>query len=78
MCMKILYLILWPGEVCTDATDADADTNCTNTAQNMIVKGSLVDKPNEPKSIQITWSEDVKFEWTLSKHISYELASIFT
>ena len=41
--MKILCLTLSQGEVCTD----DANAN-DNNAQNMIEKGSLVDKPNDP------------------------------
>ena len=39
------------GEVCTDNTDADdANTNNANDRQSMIVQGSLVDKPNKPKT----------------------------
>ena len=43
--MKFLWLILWQGEVCTDANANDNDDG-----QSMIVKGSLVDKPNETKT----------------------------
>ena len=41
--MKFLCLILWLGEVCTDANDVDADANATNDAHSMImiVQGSL-------------------------------------
>ena len=46
--MKFICLTLWLGEVCTDANADDANTD--NDAQSMIVQGSLVDKPNEPKS----------------------------
>ena len=45
--MKFLCLILWPEQVCTDANDANADTNYAD-AQSMIVPRSLVDKPNMP------------------------------
>ena len=38
--VEFLYLKLWLVEVCT---------NDANNTQNMIVQGSLVDKPNEPK-----------------------------
>ena len=43
-----------PGEVCTD-DNANADnTNASaNDGQSMIVWGSLVDKPNEPKTTEI-------------------------
>ena len=44
--MKFLCLTMCQGEVCTD--DANADD--ANDGQSMIVQGSLVDKPNEPKS----------------------------
>ena len=44
--MKFLCLTLCQGEVCTYDTN---DTNADNAnGQSMIVKGSLVDKPNEP------------------------------
>ena len=47
--MKILCLILCQGEVCTnDSTNANANAN--DDGQSMIVQGSLVDKPNEPKT----------------------------
>ena len=45
--MKLLCLILWQGEVCTDA---NIETN--DDTQSMIVQGSLTDKPNEPKILQ--------------------------
>ena len=49
--MKFLCLTLCQGEVCTDdVTNADANND---DGQFMIVKGCLVDKPNEPK-IDIT------------------------
>ena len=41
--MKFLCLTLWHGEVHTD------DDNANDDAQSTTVKGSLVDKPNEPK-----------------------------
>ena len=41
--ITFVCLTLWLGEVCKD------DAN-TDTAQNTIVLGSLVDKPNEPKT----------------------------
>ena len=50
--MKFLCLILCQREVCTN-DDADADTNNDandNDRHCMIVQGSLVDKPNEPKT----------------------------
>ena len=58
--MKFLCLTLCQGEVCTDA-DANAedantdnananDANANNDGQSMTVQGSLVDKPNEPKT----------------------------
>ena len=40
------------GEVCTD-DDTDADDANANDGQSMIVLGSLVDKPNEPKIAQV-------------------------
>ena len=43
--MKFPHLTLCQGEVCTDAADANDDDG-----QFMIVEGSLVDTPNEPKS----------------------------
>ena len=53
--MKFLCLSLWQGEVCTDDdanyannTNAD-DANANDDGQSMIVQGSLVDNPNEPK-----------------------------
>ena len=45
--MKFLCLNLWLGEVCTD--DANNDDANDDDGQSMIVLGSLVDKPNEPK-----------------------------
>ena len=47
--MKFLSLTLCQGEFCTD-DNANADTNDDDDGQFMIVKGSLVDKPNEPKT----------------------------
>ena len=49
--MKFLCLILWQGEVCTDTNnDADADEADADDVQSMIVvQGSLIGKPNEPK-----------------------------
>ena len=49
MCMcipnvKFLCLTLCQGEVCTD------DDDDANDGQSMVVEGSLVDKPNEPKN----------------------------
>ena len=57
--MKFLCLTLGQGEVCTDDTNANADDANTNTndanandnRQSMIVQGSLVGKPNEPKRL---------------------------
>ena len=45
--MKFLCLTLWQGEVCTDNNTNDNDAN--DDGQSMIEKGSLVDKPIEPK-----------------------------
>ena len=42
--MKFLCLTLWLGGVYTD------DDAKNNDGQSMLVYGSLVDKPNEPKS----------------------------
>ena len=40
------------GEVCTDADGNDANANDdANDGQYMIVQGSLVGKPNEPKGV---------------------------
>ena len=44
--MKFLCLTLWQGEVCTDANDANG--NAQRTKHDVL--GSLVDKPNEPKT----------------------------
>ena len=44
--VKSLCLTMCQGEVCTD----DNDANANDDGQSMIVYGSLVDKPNEPKS----------------------------
>ena len=45
------------GETCTDADNADADADANDDdGQFMIVKGSLADKPNEPKNSHITKS----------------------
>ena len=41
-----------PGEVCTDDANTNSnadDANTNNDRQSMLEKGSLVDKPNEPK-----------------------------
>ena len=48
--MMLLCLTLWLGGVCTDDDDANDDDAKDNDGQSMIVNGSLVDKPNEPKS----------------------------
>ena len=48
--MKFLCLTLCQGEVYTDDDDANDDTNTNDDGQSMIVQGSLVDKPNEPKT----------------------------
>ena len=47
--MKFLCLILWLGWVCTDDVNTD-DAADAEGAQSMIVYGSLVDKPKEPKT----------------------------
>ena len=47
--MKFLCLTLCQGEVCID----DANTNTNDNGQFMIVSGTLVNKPNEPKKMQI-------------------------
>ena len=44
--IKFVHLILCQGEVCTD----DDNTDANDDGQCMIVEGSLVDKPNEPKT----------------------------
>ena len=44
--MKFLCLTMCQGEVCTDTDNTNADAN---DGRSMIVFGSLVDKPNEPK-----------------------------
>ena len=41
-----VYINLYQGEVCTD----DNNTDANDDGQCMIVEGSLVDKPNEPKT----------------------------
>ena len=41
------------GEVCTDDDDDANDDD----AQRMIIQGSLVDKPNEPKIITNLWEQ---------------------
>ena len=46
--IKFLCLTMCQGEVCTD--DDANDANANDDGQSMIVSGSLVDKPNEPKS----------------------------
>ena len=51
--VKFLCLNLWLGEVCTDDANAN-NVDANNDAQSMIVQGSLVDKPNEPKGLQNT------------------------
>ena len=43
---EVCSLTLCQGEVCTDDTNIDANDD----GQCMIVEGSLVDKPNEPKT----------------------------
>ena len=45
--MKLLHLILWLGEVCTDNTDTNDDAGRWTKHD---CKGSLVDKPNEPNN----------------------------
>ena len=47
--MKFLCLTMGQGEVCTDNADTN-NTDDANDGQSMIVQGSLVDKPNEPKT----------------------------
>ena len=50
--VKFSYVTLCQGQVCTDndaAANANADTDANNNRQSMIGKGSLVNKPNEPK-----------------------------
>ena len=62
--MKFVCLNLWLGEVCTDGhadADANADTNDDHARQSMIGKGSLVDKPNEPKTLLSILSIKVVF-----------------
>ena len=46
-------MFLWLGGLYTDNNDADVDANndYDDNRQSMIVKGSLVDKPNEPKTL---------------------------
>ena len=51
--MKFVCLTLCQGEVCTDDDANDDDAN--DDGQSMIVKGSLVDKPNEPKN-EVAWN----------------------
>ena len=46
--MKFTCLNLWLEEVCTDDTNANNDDD-KMYIKSMIVYGSLVDKPNEPK-----------------------------
>ena len=50
--VKFLCLTLCQEEVCTDDNTND-DANANDDGQSMIVKGSLVDKPNEPKTAEI-------------------------
>ena len=50
--MKFLCLTLWLGGVCTDDTNNGA--NDDNNGQSMIVEGSLVNKPNEPRTIELS------------------------
>ena len=47
--MKFLCLSLCQGKVCTDDANDD-NANANDDGQSMIVEGSLVDKPNEPKT----------------------------
>ena len=47
--MKFLCVTLCQREVCTDDDDAN-DDDANDDRQSMIVKGSFVDKPNEPKT----------------------------
>ena len=51
--MKVLHLNLWLGDVCTD-DDANGDNTNDDANEARRTKhdciGSLVDKPNEPKS----------------------------
>ena len=58
--MKFLCLTLCQEEVCTD--DDTNDTGCQHNddGQCMIVQGSLVDKPNEPKSTRETQDQEKK------------------
>ena len=54
--MKFLCLTLCQGEVCTDDDNNANDANTNDDGQSMIVQGSLVDKPNEPKKSEIVFS----------------------
>ena len=50
--MKLVCLTLWPGEVCTDDTDADANTDDDNAGRRHTTDKacSSVDKTDAPKS----------------------------
>ena len=49
--IKFLCLTLCQGEVCTDdEANNGTNDNANDDGQFMIVSGSLVDKPNEPKT----------------------------
>ena len=50
--IKFLCLTLCKGKMCTDDADADTiDADANDDGQFMIVQGSLVDQPNEPKTV---------------------------
>ena len=51
--MKFRCLTLCQGEVCTDDNNADVNDNDDNAQWTMheLYKGSLVHKPNEPKTL---------------------------
>ena len=49
--VKFLSLTLWQREVCTDNANDKANAEANDNRQSMIVQGSLVDKPNEPKPL---------------------------
>ena len=60
--MKFLHLNLWQAEVCTGDANANDDDYANNDddannddEQSRIVKGSLVDKPNEQKKAKVKW-----------------------
>ena len=48
--------------MCTDDANAGNDTNANENGKSMIVLGSLVDKPNEPKSHQFELNHSIKHD----------------